>query len=117
MGSAHGHEDVEGGREVIIDVHWEIERMCDAALRDGIRLNTGIFDVSKNFRLTLDLKNMTKFAGSRGMSPDTINGLALAASKGGPLDRWQPMLSGKRRAPLDLKAFGNPDGCRSWRSV
>ena len=35
--------------------------------------------------LTLDLKNTTKFAGSRGISPDAVNGLALAASKGG---RW-----------------------------
>lgn len=36
-----------------------------------------------NVSCTLDLKNTTKVAGSKGMSPDTVNGLALAASKGG----------------------------------
>jgi hypothetical protein len=59
--------------------------MRDAALRNGIRLSTSIFNVLKSLRITLDLKNTTKFAGSRGMRPDTVNGLALAASKGG---RW-----------------------------
>lgn len=43
----------------------------------------GSFRLVNKFRLTLDLKNTTKFAGSRGINPDTVNGLALAASKGG----------------------------------
>ena len=34
MRSACGHEDVEGGWEVIVDVYREIERMGDSALRN-----------------------------------------------------------------------------------
>ena len=37
MRSACSHENIEGGREVIIDVYREIERMSDSALRNRIK--------------------------------------------------------------------------------
>ena len=37
MGSACGHQNVEGGRKVIVDVYREIKRMRDAALRNEIK--------------------------------------------------------------------------------
>ena len=37
MGPARSHENVEGGGEIIVDVYREIERMCDAALRNKIK--------------------------------------------------------------------------------
>ena len=44
MRSACGHEDVEGRREVIVDVYREIKRMGDAALRNEIKDRCGRSD-------------------------------------------------------------------------
>lgn len=64
-----------------------------------IRFSASSFNrLSNNYR-TLDLKNTTKLAGSRGISPETVNGLALAASSGGRWV-WSPTSRGSTEAGL-----------------
>ena len=71
----------------MINIDRGIERVGDSTLVNKIENRCaepgGLCLAS--YRLTVDLKNMTRFAGSRGISPDKVSGLTLAESKG---DRW-----------------------------